>query len=107
MTTLKRTNDRALTFSGNLLASAQSSFNNASDRWSGQTGIRHTLNVWKTDGGNWVAQRITESQWEGSKTEYEAAVFGDTEKLSQFFGFGRLAQELYDRANIEVVEKVA
>jgi len=106
MITLPRDKGLDLRFSGELIAEASSSANNASSQYSGQTGRWTTLRLYRTAGGKFVCQSIGHTIWEGEHNRYSAAVCATDGEVIEFFGTGWLAKSLYGDAGIEAVETV-
>lgn len=98
--TIKRTDERSLRFRGVLLGKNGSSFNNASPDYSGQTGRRETLYLYSTSGGNYVAVKEKETQWQGDHDTTEAKLCKTVDEVVEFLGCGRVAQYLYDITDI-------
>lgn len=106
MITLPRDKALDLRFSGELVAEASSSANNASSYYSGQTGRSTTLRLYRTAGGKFACQSIGHTMWQGEHDRYSAAVCETEAEVIAFFGAGWLAKELYSAAGIEAVETV-
>lgn len=104
--TIKRTGQRALQFTGELIAEAISSANNASAVYSGAVGRWQELQLWRTSGGNFVCYRFDGTQWQGEHDREEAVIAKSEEAVIEFFGLDWLAQDLYQAAGIEAVEAV-
>jgi len=97
---IQRTNERSLRFRGALLGKNGSSFNNSSPDYSGSTGRRTTLYLYSTSGGNYVAVRENETQWQGDHDTTEAKLCKTVDEVVDFLGCGRVAQYLYDITDI-------
>lgn len=104
--TLKRDNALDLRFTGELIAEASSSANNASGSYSGTTGRWTTLRLYVTAGGRYVCQSIGHTIWQGEHDRYSAAVCDSAAEVIEFFGTGWLAKELYAEAGFDAVETV-
>jgi hypothetical protein len=102
--TVRRNDARDLKFTGELLASAESSANNASGNYSGSVGRWTELNLYQTKAGKYVCQRIGYTQWQGERHGYEAEVCGSAEAVFDFFGGGWLAKQLYRDAGLDTAE---
>ena len=83
---LERTNKANLKFVGELLASCESSNNNAHPFYSGQTGISQELRLYRTKAGSYVAVRETYTQWQGNHNTYEAEVCKTESEIFEFLG---------------------
>ena len=97
---IQRTNERSLRFKGVLLGKSGSSFNNSHPDYSGQTGRRETLYLYSTSGGNYVAVKERETQWQGDHDTTETKLCKTTDEVVDFLGCGRIAQHLYDITDI-------
>ena len=104
--TVKQTEGRALKFKGEKLASAETTANNASGKYSGSTGRWTEYHLWQTSGGNYVGKIIHRTQWQGEHDLHEAKLLKSPQEVFGFFGDGALSQELYDEAGLEFVEEV-
>jgi hypothetical protein len=69
---LARSGNRPLSFKGEELATSESSPNNASPRWSGETGRWRTLRLFQTEGGTFVFAQTDHTQWAGER-DFHAA----------------------------------
>ena len=72
---LKRTGERPLIFEGELLAEASTSMDRAHPDWSGETGVNHTVQVWRTDKGQFVVALVCYTAWQGQRDSHQATVF--------------------------------
>lgn len=104
--TLENDNAPEVRFTGELVATAKSSANNASGHYSGATGRWTELRLYRTAGGRYVAQSVGHTQWAGEHTRYSTVVCETTADVIAFFGHGWLAKELYGEAGIEDVQHV-
>ena len=82
--TLKRSGERPLTFTGEEVASASTSMNNAHPAYSGETGICHEARIYRTDTQVYVLEFVTHSAWQGSLDTREALVFDGVENLLDY-----------------------
>lgn len=98
--TIKRTDKRSLRFKGILLGQSASSFSYLSPDSSGRTGQRETLYLYSTSGGNYVAVKERETQWQGEHDIIEAKLCKTVDEVVDFLGCGRVAQYLYDITDI-------
>lgn len=100
--TVERDDDRNITFTGELIASASSSDDRAmGSSYSGSTGRWQVLKLYKSKSGKFIAQRINRTRWQGERDTYEAAVCSSNDEIIEFFGSGWLAKELFDEAGID------
>lgn len=104
--TLENDNAPEVRFTGELIATAKSSSNNASVHYSGATGRWTELRLYRTAGGRYVAQSVGHTQWAGEHTRYNTVVCETAADVIAFFGHGWLAKELYGEAGIEDVQHV-
>lgn len=105
---LKNDNAPSVRFKGQLLAEVQNYFDRAmGSGWSGRTGEQDIFSLYTTTGGNLVCARVMETQWANAHNTYETKVCKTVDEVHEFFGHGRLAQELYDAAGITPFEDVA
>lgn len=104
--TLENDNAPEVRFTGELIATAKSSSNNASGHYSGATGRWTELRLYRTAGGRYVAQSVGHTQWAGEHTRYNTVVCETAADVIAFFGHGWLAKELYGEAGIEDVQHV-
>jgi hypothetical protein len=98
---IKRTDGRPVGFKGIVLGRSDESFNNAHPGYSGRVGRADSLILYKTSGGNYVAQWDRDTCWQGERSTTEVEVCKNLEQVMDFFGHSRLAQELYADANLE------
>ena len=99
--TIRRDNEPDLSFTGELLASASSSADTAHPDYSGTTGRWQELSLYRTKGGKFICSRIERTQWQGEHDVHRAAVADDPAGVIQFFGYSRLAMEVYQEAQID------
>ncbi len=104
--TIKRDNAPDLKFTGELVAAASSSANNASSSYSGSVGRWTELSLYRTKGGKFVCQSEGCTQWQGEHNRHAAAVCETPEAVCEFFGSSWLAKELYENAGIDCAERV-
>lgn len=98
---IARDNDRPIRFSGELIASATSSDNNAHHNYSGSTGRWTTLELYRTKGGKYICSQVGHTRWEKERTRYSAAICSTEEEVFKFLGHGWLAKRLYDNADLD------
>jgi hypothetical protein len=104
--TIHRDNEANLTFTGELIASAATSENNAHPDYSGTAGRWQELALYKTEGGKLVCSRVERTCWQGEHDHHTAAVCDDPAGVVAFFGYDRLAMQLYDEADIDAAERI-
>lgn len=103
---VQRDNAPDLRLSGELIASASSSADNARSDYSGHTGRWTELALYKTTGGKFVCSQVGRTQWQGEHDRRSGTVCNDVTGVIQFFGHGWLAKDLYEEAGIHDVETV-
>ena len=81
---LKRTGERPLAFEGELLAEASTSMDRAHPDWSGETGVSHTAQVWRTSEGEFVVALVRHTAWQGQRDRHEAVVFDTLEEVADW-----------------------
>ena len=105
--TIQRDDAPNLTFTGTLLAGASTSPEQAAPDYSGSVGRWTELQLYRTEGGKYICQRIHRTQWQGETDSFTAAVCDDHAGVIEFFRHGRLAFEIYEAAAIPNAEQVA
>jgi hypothetical protein len=109
--TLERTGQRPLRFTGELLAEAGTSMNNAASDYSGTTGICHTAKVFRTTAGKYVVGLVTHTAWQGHRDSHQAEVFDTLAELADWLvgsAPARITDELLPALpDEEVAEDVA
>ena len=104
---IERDSAKNLTFTGELLAKASSSDNNASgSSYSGSTGRWQVLALYRTEGGKLICERIDRTRWQGERDSHHAKVCTNNNEVIDFFGHGWLAKDLYEEAGIVACENV-
>jgi hypothetical protein len=105
--TLKIDHEPNIRFTGELLASAESSDDRAMiNSYSGQFGRWKELFLYKTAGGKFVCHQINRTRWENEDDVFTGKVCETSEGVKQFFGHCWLAKALYREADIEDVVDV-
>lgn len=105
---LKNDDGPSLRFTGRLLAEVQNYFDRAmGSGWSGRTGEQDILSLYATSAGNFVCARVMETQWANAHDTYEAKVCKSLDEVYEFFGYGRMAMEMYSAADITPIKEVA
>jgi len=102
---VKRDSLPDIKFKGEKVAEASSSADRANPGYSGETGRWCELYLYRTVGGKFVASEIGRTSWEYEHDRHRAEVCNDASEVINFFGFGWLAKELYDNANIDAAEE--
>lgn len=97
--TLKTDGAPSVRFKGELIASAWDHFDH--------TGERDSLDLYRTSGGNFVARKRGETQWENCHDSHAVKLCKTLREVYNFLGYDRLAMELYEQADITPVEEVA
>jgi len=103
---IQRDDGPAYKFRGEKIGYARSSNNNAHPDYSGSTGHSEKLGLYKTQSGKYVCEKVGYSQWQGQRTRYAACVCDTVLDVGHFFGYGWLAKDLYDDAEIEIAIEV-
>lgn len=99
--TVKNDNAPDIRFTGELMARVKSSPAQAHPSYSNNTGRWTELELYKTQTGKFVCLEIGCTQWQGEHNRYNAKVCDSVEEVTQFFGHGWLAKELYEKANLD------
>lgn len=100
--TLEIDNAPSVRFTGELVASAASSDNQAmGSSYSGQTGRWTELALYKTKGGKFVCHQVGRTRWQGERDRFSGKVCETLAEVQEFFGHRWLAKELYAEAGID------
>jgi hypothetical protein len=100
--TLEIDNAPSVRFTGELVASAASSDNQAiGSGYSGQTGRWTELALYKTKGGKIICHQVGRTRWQGDRDRFSAKVCETLAEVKEFFGHRWLAKELYAEASID------
>lgn len=99
--TVKNDNAPDIRFTGELMARVKSSPAQAHPSYSNNTGRWTELELYKTQTGKFVCLEIGCTQWQGEHNRYKSKACNSVEEVTQFFGHGWLAKELYERANLD------
>ncbi|MGG7055869.1 hypothetical protein [Nitrosomonas sp. ANs5] len=100
--TIERDNGQDIKFTGELLASAASSPEQAmGSSYSGSVGRWTELELYRTSTGKYICHCVQRTQWQGGRDTSEAVVCDDVSEVFDFFGYGWLAKELYYSAEID------
>jgi hypothetical protein len=100
--TLKISGATNIRFTGDLIASNETSANNAAGRYySGDPGRWAEYALYKTNNNKYVCHCIYRTCWDGERDSYDGLVCESEQEVIEFFGQSWLAQELYDEANID------
>jgi len=103
---IQRDDGPSYKFRGVIIGEIESSNNNAHSNYSGSSGRCEKLTIYKTQSGKFVCEKIGYSQWQGERTRYSACVCDTVLDVGHFFGYGWLAKDLYDDAEIEIAIEV-
>ena len=95
-----------LRFTGEKIGSTSNSPDNGHPDFSGSTGRWTVLRLYRTDGGKYVCERIQRTQWQGEQDVAEAEVCDTLDGVFSFFGYGRLAKEVYYEADVQAVQTI-
>ena len=104
--TIHRDDCPHISFTGELIAEAETSPETARSDYSGSTGRWQELKLYRTKGGKYICSRKDGSQWQGEHDRHEAAICDDHAGIVAFFGYDRLAMELYEAADIDASERI-
>lgn len=104
--TVKRDDARNITFTGELVATAATSANNACSDYSGSVGQWTELELYRTEAGRYICSCVERTQWQGSRDSHDAEVADAEADVIDFFGLSDLAKELYAAAGIDADEEV-
>lgn len=100
--TLEINNAPNIRFTGELVASASSSDNQAmGSSYSGETGRWTELALYKTASGKYVCHEVGRTRWQGEHDRYSGEVCETLDQVIEFFGHRWLAKELYAEAGID------
>ena len=100
--TLEIDNAPSVRFTGELVASAASSDNQAmGSSYSGQTGRWTELALYKTKSGKFICHQIGLTRWQGERNRFSGKVCESLAEVKEFFGHRWLAKELYAEAGID------
>lgn len=99
--TLRVSGGPNLRFVGALIAQTSSSKERGADTFSGEAGRWTELCLYKTKGGQYVAQKIKRTEWDGDYDRHSAQACATAEDVKSFLGYGWLAKQLYDLAGID------
>lgn len=100
--TLGIDNAPSVRFTGELVASAASSDNQAmGSSYSGQTGRWTELALYKTKGGKFICHQVGRTRWQGERDRFSGKVCETLAEVKEFFGHRWLAKELYAEASID------
>lgn len=99
--TLTRDGGKDVRFSGEMLGEASSHAGRGEEqnRWA-------EIRLYRTGGGKYVCEQVGRTQTPGEHDRHTVVVCDTVEEVINFFGFGWLAKELYQRAGIDAVEVV-
>jgi hypothetical protein len=103
---VRRTGQAPLRVRGEVIATGESSFNNASPDYSGSTGRAQEVQVIKTASGKYVAAIHHVTQWQGEHNTDEAAVFPSLTQITKYLSDhvpGWMLQELVEQLGEEAV----
>jgi len=103
---IRRSGDRDIVFTGELIGSAETSPDTARSNYSGSNGRWQELELYRTQSSKLICQRMDRTQWQGERDHYEAKVCANEAEVIEFFGTGNLAKKLYEDAGIDCVEEV-
>lgn len=100
--TLEIDNEPNIRFTGELMACAVSSDNQAmGSNYSGQTGRWTELELYRTKGGKFICHQVGRTRWQGERDRFSGKVCETLEEVKEFFGYRWLAKVLYSEAGID------
>lgn len=91
-------------FTGEMIASAESTDNSCCYNYSGDTGLWSELAVYRTIGDSFICHRADHTAWGAGRTVYTAEIYYDVEDIKDFFGSDWLAMELYEGLKLDKPE---
>lgn len=91
-------------FTGEMIASAESTDNSCCYNYSGETGLWSELAVYRTIGDTFICHRADHTAWGAGRTVYTAEIYYDVEDIKDFFGSDWLAMELYEGLKLDKPE---
>lgn len=99
--TIECDNAPSIRFTGDRIAVAASSDNNASgSSYSGSTGRWTELELYKTDNDTYICHRVERTRWQGDKDYTTLETCNSLEAVIEFFGHDWLAKDLYENGDI-------
>jgi|SRR5215475_3176304 len=105
---LRNDEGRNVKFTGECIGSACNEFDRAcGSAWSGETGRRYELALYRSNSGRLICERIMYTQWVGERDHHVVKLCLTLENVFDFFGYGPLAKQLYKDAAIDDAEQVA
>lgn len=100
--TLEIDNAPSVRFTGEMVASAASSDNQAmGSSYSGQAGRWTEIALYKTKAGKFVCHQVGRTCWQGERDRFSGKICETLEEVKEFFGHRWLAKELYSKAGID------
>lgn len=106
-TRVRRDDGPDLVFMGELVEGAETSPDSGRWNYSGSAGRWIELHLYRTEAGAFVCHEGRMTNWDGEHHQHRAAVCHATSEIFAFFGFGKLAKELYQNAGLDDAERVA
>jgi hypothetical protein len=96
---VERDDEPDLSFTGVQVAYADNDPANQLTRWT-------ELCLYQTENGKYVCQTGNKTRWEGEHNSYSAIVCTTHAEIIEYFGYSRLAKELYRKARIDATINV-
>lgn len=104
-TYLERDNEASIRFTGECIAAAASSDNNASgSSYSGLTGRWTELSLYKTIKGTYICYKVERTRWQDEKDHASGEICDNLSEVFDFYGYGWLAKDLYENGEINAVD---
>lgn len=100
---VRRTGQAPLRVRGEVVATGESSFNNASPSYSGSTGTRQKVRVIKTASGKYVVAILHETQWQGQHDTEDASVLPSLYECVKYLS-GRVPDWMHEELVDEIGE---
>ena len=96
-----------LRFKGELVTGVASfPYKESGIKFSGQVGRCEQLDLYKTNGGKFICNKLDLTLLEGERSISSGKACETLEEVKEFFGYGWLAKELYKEAKIDCYVEV-
>lgn len=93
-------------FIGKIIAEAANTDDRGDSDFSGQTGRKDVLYLYRTQRGRYVCYIERNTRWVNERDTAEARVCDTVDEVVEFFGRGWLAKRLYRRAKLQDVVEI-
>lgn len=104
--TLDRDDEKKISFTGKMIATAYTTPGQDGSYPSGSTGRSETIELYETKGGKFVCNHIWVTQWDGEQDRHEVFIVENDEEIINVFGQSDMAKRLYYIAGIDNVEEI-